>query len=73
MKTEKIIVNFGSEKLKAIKILAPEVYAGLEKQLNDCLEKIYQKTVPPHTRTYIEESEKLDAAEEQRKQKKTAK
>ena len=72
MKTEKIIVNFGSEKLKAIKILAPEVYAGLEKQLNDCLEKIYQKTVP-HTRTYIEESEKLDAAEEQKKQKKTAK
>ena len=54
MKIEKLTVNYPADKLNAIKIHAPEMYAGLEKQLTAALEKIYMKCVPAPTRKYIE-------------------
>lgn len=58
MKTEKITVSFDAEKLQAIKIFAPDMYANLENQLTSYLEKIYQKTVPQIARIYIDETKK---------------
>lgn len=54
MKTEKISFNFSTEKLRGIKVHAPEVYENLEKLLEEDMEKIYLKYVPKPTRQYIE-------------------
>ena len=54
MKVEKISFNFCAEKLRGIKVHAPDVYENLETQLVECMEKIYVKYVPKSTRTYIE-------------------
>lgn len=54
MRYEKIIVNYSADKLQAIKILAPDIYKELEKQLSEQLEKIYVKVVPASTRKYIQ-------------------
>lgn len=53
MKTEKISFNFSTEKLRGIKVHAPEVYENLEKLLEEDMEKIYLKYVPKSTRQYI--------------------
>lgn len=54
MKLEKISFNFSTEKLRGIKVHAPEVYESLEKLLEEDMEKIYLKYVPKPTRQYIE-------------------
>ena len=54
MKVEKISFNYSTEKLRGIKVHAPEVYENLESHLAENMEKIYIKHVPKSTRQYIE-------------------
>lgn len=54
MKVEKLTVNFSSEKLRGIKVHAPDVYKNLEQYLTESLEKMYVKSVPQSTRKYID-------------------
>ena len=39
MRLEKIMVKYNAEKLQAIKVLAPEIYSGIENTLEEQLEK----------------------------------
>ena len=55
MKSEKIIVSFDAEKLKAVRFFLPKDSQSVEEQLTEQIEKIYQKVVPQPTRLYIEE------------------
>lgn len=61
MKLDKITVNFSSQKLQAIRLLKPEIYDGIEKMLQDQLDRLYIRAVPQSTREYIEKKEKDDA------------
>lgn len=61
MKLDKITVNFSSQKLQAIRLLKPELYDGIEKMLQEQLDKLYVRAVPQSTREYIEKKEKDDA------------
>ncbi len=54
MRIEKVIVNYSADKLQAIRVLKPEVYAAIENILTDCLDKLYVKSIPLTTRQYIE-------------------
>ena len=54
MKTEKFTVNYCSDKLQAIKILAPDTYSRLEELLIEQIDKIYVKSVPQSTRKFID-------------------
>lgn len=54
MKLEKISFNYSTEKLRGIKVHAPEVYDNLESHLAENMEKIYTKYVPRSTRLYID-------------------
>lgn len=60
MKLDKITVNFSSQKLQAIRLLKPELYDGIEKMLQDQLDRLYIRAVPQSTREYIEKKEKDD-------------
>lgn len=66
MKVEKITVSFSAEKLQAIRILKEDVYENLDKELEECLEKIYLKSIPAATRQYIEAKMKEDESSNQR-------
>lgn len=66
MKLEKITVSFSAEKLQAIRILKEDVYENLDKELEECMEKIYVKSVPAATRQYIEAKMKEDESSNQR-------
>lgn len=55
LKSEKIIVSFDAEKLKAIRFFLPKDSPSLEEQLTEQIDKIYQKAVPQPARLYIEE------------------
>lgn len=61
MKLEKITVNFSSLKLQAIRLLKPELYDGIEKMLQDQLDRLYVRAVPQSTREYISKKEQDDA------------
>ena len=61
MKSEKITVNFSAEKLQAIRLLKPELYDGIEKMLQDQLDRLYVRAVPQSTREYISKKEQDDA------------
>lgn len=54
MKLEKISFNYSTEKLRGIKVHAPDVYENIESHLAESMEKIYIKYVPKATRQYIE-------------------
>ena len=54
MRTEKITISFSLDKLQAIQVCSPEAYDRIEKQLQDTIEKIYVRAVPPTVRKYIE-------------------
>lgn len=54
MKLEKISFNYSTEKLRGIKVHAPDVYENLEAHLAEGMEKIYRKHVPKSTRLYID-------------------
>lgn len=53
MNTDRIVINYSSDKLEAIKIFAPEKYKQMENILTGELDKIFNKFVPTSTRKFI--------------------
>lgn len=54
MKKATITVSFEQEKLKALQFYAGKKEASLQGELDDFLQKLYEKYVPAQTREYIE-------------------
>lgn len=54
MKKATITITFGQEKLNAIQFYAGKKDASIDTELNDFMEKLYEKYVPTQTREYIE-------------------
>jgi len=54
MKKANITVSFEQEKLKALQFYAGKKEASLQGELDDFLQKLYEKYVPAQTREYIE-------------------
>lgn len=54
MKKATITITFEQEKLNAIQFYAGKKDASLTTELNDYMEKLYEKYVPAQTREYIE-------------------
>ena len=53
MKKTMVIVSFDPEKLDALRLYLTRKGADLESELDDFLEKCYQKTVPAGIRDFI--------------------
>ena len=54
MKSNPVTVTFDPEKLDALRLYMTRKGMDLERELDDVLEKLYQKTVPAGIREYIE-------------------
>ena len=54
MKTATITISFEQEKLKALQFYAGKKNADLQGEMDDVLQKLYEKYVPVSTREYIE-------------------
>ena len=54
MKKSNISIPFDDEKLKATRYYADKKEISIEDELEECLQKIYEKHVPKDTREYIE-------------------
>ena len=54
MKKTNITISFEQEKLKALQFYAAKKDANLQTELDDTLQKLYEKYVPVQTREYIE-------------------
>jgi len=54
MKTATVTINIGQEKLKALQFYAGKKEADLQGELEEFLQKLYEKYVPAQTREYIE-------------------
>lgn len=54
MKKANITISFEQDKLKALQFYAGKKDASLNAELDDFLQKLYEKYVPAQTREYIE-------------------
>lgn len=54
MKKANITIHFEQEKLKALQFYAGKKDASLQAELDEYLQKLYEKYVPARTREYIE-------------------
>jgi len=54
MKKATITISFEQEKLKALQFYAGKKEASLQGELDEFLQKLYEKYVPAQTREYIE-------------------
>lgn len=54
MKNGTVTISFEPEKLKALQFYAAKKDANLQDELNEFLQKLYEKYVPASTREYIE-------------------
>lgn len=54
MKKANITIGFEQEKLKALQFYATKKDISLQDELDDALQKLYEKYVPTQTREYIE-------------------
>ena len=54
MKTTAMTITFEQEKLKALQFYAGKRNADLQAEMDDFLQKLYEKYVPASTREYIE-------------------
>lgn len=54
MKKATITITFDQEKLRAIQFYAGKKDASLTTELNEYMEKLYEKYVPAQTREYIQ-------------------
>ena len=61
MKKANITVSFEQEKLKALQFYAGKKDASLEAELDEYLQKLYEKYVPAQTREYIESMAEQEA------------
>lgn len=66
MKNATIIVHFESEKLDALSYHMSKKESNLQDELNDTIQKLYEKYVPQTTREYIEDKLKRDATVKER-------
>lgn len=62
MKNATLTVSFESEKLDALTYHMGKKEANLQAELNDTMQKLYEKHVPQATREYIEDRLKRDAS-----------
>lgn len=62
MKNATLTVSFESEKLDALTYHMGKKEADLQAELNDTMQKLYEKHVPQATREYIEDRLKRDAS-----------
>lgn len=54
MKNATLSIAFEQEKLSALRFYAGKKEADIQAELDDCLQKLYEKYVPAQTREYIE-------------------
>lgn len=54
MKKVTVSIQFEQEKLRAIQFYAGKKDSTLEEELDDIMQKLYEKYVPAQTREYIE-------------------
>ena len=73
MKKETITVSMDAEKLRATRRYMGKKDAGLEAELCDQLQKMYEKYVPASVREYIDEGDADAAAPPKRQKEKSRK
>ena len=56
MKTVNVTIQFEDEKLSALRKFLSKKGVNLEPELEDCLQKLYEKNVPVQVRDYIEDA-----------------
>lgn len=54
MSMNELKLSFPTEKLEALRFFMGKKEQGIEKELQDYLDKIYEKQVPPQVRDYVE-------------------
>lgn len=54
MKKATVSIQIGQEKLRALRFYAGKKESSLESELEEFIEKLYEKYVPAQTREYIE-------------------
>lgn len=64
MKTTTLTVTFNTEKLDALVFHMGKKDADLQAELNDTVQKLYERYVPQATREYIDDKVVRDAAKE---------
>ena len=62
MKNATLTVTFNAEKLDALKFHMSRKDTDLQEELNDTVEKLYEKYVPQATREYIDDKVARDVA-----------
>lgn len=73
MKKESITLQFEAEKLRAVKRYMEKKDADITQELEDQLQRLYEKFVPANVREYIDESaEVTSASAKKQKEKKKA-
>lgn len=73
MKKESITLQFEAEKLRAVKRYMEKKDAAITQELEDQLQRLYEKFVPANVREYIDESaEVTSASAKKQKEKKKA-
>ena len=55
MKTTNVIISFDSEKLAALRQYSAKRTVSIEAELQDALERLYEKNVPAAVREYLAE------------------
>lgn len=55
MKKATLTISFEAEKLDALTYYMEKKEADLQNELNDTIQKLYEKHVPPPTREYLED------------------
>lgn len=60
MKLSAIQVKFETSKYQALKRYAAKKEVSLEQELEETLNRLYRKLVPPDVREYIEEGEEME-------------
>ena len=66
MKKATLTVSFESEKLDALTYHMGKKEADLQAELNDTMQKLYEKHVPQATREYIEDKLQREAASKEK-------
>lgn len=64
MKNTTLTISFNTEKLDALVFHMGKKDADLQAELNDTVQKLYEKYVPQATREYIDDKVVRDAAKE---------
>ena len=67
MRTTTLTVSFNTEKLDALKFHMEKRDADLQAELNDTVQKLYEKYVPQATREYIDDKVAREARDRTRR------